>query len=252
MCRSGCLKELFWQTRFVPMKSLTVLVPFYNESRTIEELVHQLKKLPNQAFVEAIFVDDGSTDNSLEILERVCAETELPNQIIKKRNGGKASAIYEGAKFLKTTHVVILDSDLELATSDITKLWEIVLKNNCDFVFGFRRFLSHSSFTYRYSRGNQLISNIYGLLFNELITDIMCGYKLVPSDLLKQLKFKYKRFGSEIEIPMNMWLSRSRAYEVEVSYQARSRAEGKSITVLDAFRIILSMVLFRITHRRQK
>jgi len=234
------------------MKSLTVLVPLYNESRTIEELVHQLKNLPNQTFVEAIFVDDGSTDNSVELLERACVNAKLPNRIIRKSNGGKASAILEGTKFLKTTHVVILDSDLELAPSDITKLWEIVLKDNSDFVFGFRRFLSHSSFTYRYSRGNQVISNIYGLLFNVIITDIMCGYKLVPSNFLKQLKFKYKSFGLEIEIPMNMWLSRSRAYEVEVSYQARSRAEGKSISVLDAFRIILSMVLFRITHRRPK
>lgn len=234
------------------MKSLTVLVPFCNEARTIEELVRQLKSLPSNTFTEVIFVDDGSTDNSLQLLERAVAHTGLSNRIVKKTNGGKASAIRVGAKFLNTTHVVILDADLELATLDIIKLWEIVQRGDSDFVFGFRKFFAHSSFTYRYSRGSQLISNVYGILFNEIVTDIMCGYKLIPSDSLKNLEFKYRKFGLEIEIPMNMWLFGTRPYEVEVSYKARSRAEGKSITFLDGVRAIFSMVLFRIRHKRLK
>jgi len=234
------------------MKTLTALIPFFNEERTIAELVRQLNALPKGILTECIFVDDGSSDSSAQLLTEALQEVHFRSRIITKKNGGKASAIKEGAKSLKTSHVVILDSDLELATSDIEKLWNVAESGENDYVFGYRAFLAHSSFTYRYSRGNQLISNIYGVLFNEVITDIMCGYKLVPSETLQSLPYKYKHFGLEIEIPMQMWLNHQRPFEVDVSYRARTRAQGKSISVKDALLVILSMVLFRITHLRAK
>lgn len=234
------------------MKTLTALIPFFNEERTIQELVRQLNALPQGILSECILIDDGSTDSSTAKLHVALKEVSFKSQVISKSNGGKASAIQEGAKFLTTSHVVILDSDLELATADIEKLWGVVLSGESDYVFGFRAFLAHSSFTYRYSRGNQLISNIYGIFFNEVITDIMCGYKLVPSETLRTLPYKYKHFGLEIEIPMHMWRHHQRPYEVDVAYRARTRAQGKSISVKDAIAIIFSMAVFRITHRRVK
>lgn len=234
------------------MSTLAVLIPIFNEERTISQLVDQLSQLPRGTVDQCIFVDDGSTDRSVELLIQALTTVSFPHLLLKKENGGKASAIKEGARHLSTTHVVILDSDLELATSDIAKLWAIVKDGESDFVFGYRKFLAHSSFTWRYSRGNQLISNLYGLFFNEVITDIMCGYKLIPSKSLQQLPYRYRKFGLEIEIPMHMWQLRQRPYEVEVSYKARSRAEGKSISVKDALAVIISMAIFRITHRHTK
>ena len=234
------------------MKTLTALIPFFNEERTITELVRQLDALPPGILTECIFVDDGSTDSSSKLLAQALQGVHFKSQIISKANGGKASAIREGAKTLTSSHVVILDSDLELATADIEKLWHVVQTGENDYVFGYRAFLAHSSFTYRYSRGNQLISNIYGIFFNEVITDIMCGYKLVPTSTLQSLPYKYKHFGLEIEIPMQMWLNHQRPYEVDVAYRARTRAQGKSISVKDAFAVIASMAVFRITHRRAK
>jgi glycosyltransferase involved in cell wall biosynthesis len=234
------------------MKTLAVLVPFFNEERTISEVVKQLALLPPGTIAQAIFVDDGSTDSSMHCLRDALKDHQLPHLVISKKNGGKASAIRAGSAELKTSHVVILDSDLELVTSDIARMWAVVQDDQSEFVFGYRRFLAHSSFTWRYSRGNQMISNLYGLFFNEVITDIMCGYKLIPSHNLQALPFKYKRFGLEIEIPMQMWRLRQRPYEVEVSYKARTRAEGKSISVIDAVAVIFTMAVFRITHRRTK
>jgi glycosyltransferase involved in cell wall biosynthesis len=234
------------------MNTLTALIPFYNEERTIGELVEQLEQLPKGILSECIFVNDGSKDSSLQVLKTSLESVHFNFQIINKENGGKASAIQKGANSLTTSHVVILDSDLELATSDIQKLWKVVEAGESDFVFGYRAFLAHSSFTYRYSRGNQFISNLYGVLFNEVITDIMCGYKLLPSETLRSLPFKHKHFGLEIEIPMQMWRNHKRPYEVDVTYKARTRAQGKSISVKDAIKVIASMAMFRITHRRIK
>ena len=233
------------------MKTLTALIPFYNEERTLPELVRQLSELPEGVVNKVIFVNDGSTDGSLATLETALTSKNLPHAIINKSNGGKASAIKVGASNLETSHVVILDSDLELATSDITRLWQIVQSGESDYVFGYRKFLAHSSFTWRYSRGNQLISNIYGLLFNEVISDIMCGYKLVPSEFLKSLPFKYRKFGLEIEIPMYLWKLKKRPFEIEVSYKARTRSEGKSISVKDAIEVIISMAIYRLMNRRK-
>ena len=232
------------------MKTLTVLVPIFNEDRTIQELVRQLEEIQDGVISECIFVNDGSSDSTLELLNGALTNVRFKHQVISQANGGKASAIHTGAKLVTTSHVIILDSDLELETGDVKVFWKIVTEGRSDIVFGYRKFLAHSSFTYRYSRGNQVLSNLYGIFFNEVITDIMCGYKLVPTSVLKDLPYKFRKFGLEIEIPMQMWKKRMRPYEVEVQYHARTRAEGKSITVKDAIAIIISMVAFRISNRR--
>lgn len=232
------------------MKTLTVLVPIFNEDRTIQELVRQLEEIQDGVISECIFVNDGSTDSTLELLNVALSNVRFKHQVISQKNRGKASAIHTGAKLVTTSHVIILDSDLELETRDVKVFWKIVIEGRSDIVFGYRKFLAHSSFTYRYSRGNQVLSNLYGIFFNEVITDIMCGYKLVPTSVLKDLPYKFKKFGLEIEIPMQMWKKRMRPYEVEVQYHARTRAEGKSITVKDAIAIIISMAAFRLSNRR--
>ena len=111
------------------MKTLTALIPFFNEERTITELVRQLSQLPEGTLEYCVFVNDGCTDKSLDLLEEALRQTSLPHSIINKVNGGKASAIREASKVLETSHAVILDADLELNTFDIVKMWDIVLRD---------------------------------------------------------------------------------------------------------------------------
>lgn len=233
------------------MKSLTVLIPIFNEEKNLPKLLKELSAISSAVISQIIFIDDGSSDSSYQIVEKTLVDFKSRATILRKSNGGKASAIKYGLPHITSSHVIILDSDLELATDDIIRFWEIVNHSEIDYVFGYRKFLSHSSFTWRYSRGNQFISNFYGVLFNEVVTDIMCGYKLLPVDFLRELPFKNRKFGIEVEVPMNMWKRRIRPYEIEVSYKARSRAEGKSITVFDAIYVLYSLIKFRLGNRRK-
>jgi glycosyltransferase involved in cell wall biosynthesis len=233
------------------MKTLTALIPFFNEERTIAELVHQLSQLPPATLEHCVFVNDGSSDRSLDLLEEALRKTNLSHSIISKVNGGKASAIREASQLLETSHAVILDADLELNTFDIVRMWDVVLQEKSEIVFGYRSFRAQSAFTYRYARGNQFLSHFYGILFNEVITDIMCGYKLVPSEFLKSIPYKFKNYAIEIEIPIHLWEQSFRPYEVPVEYYPRSRSDGKGITVKDAIRIILTLVSYRLLKARR-
>lgn len=234
------------------MKTLTVLIPFFNEERTISELVRQLDLLPNGILSECIFVDDGSTDSSAQLLKAALNNVHFKSQIISKSNGGKASAIHAAIRHLTTTHAVILDADLELNTSDVTRLWAVVQEGKSEIVFGYRSFLAQSAFTYRYAHGNQFLSHLYGLLFNEVITDIMCGFKLMPTQYFLKCPYNYSKFGVEVELPLYLWLMRLRPFEILVDYKPRSRDEGKVIGVKDAFQIIIDLLLFRIKMAKKR
>ncbi len=234
------------------MRSLTAVIPFFNEEQTIPELVSQIAELPNGTLSHCVFVNDGSTDRSLEFLEIALAKTNLSHTIINKSNGGKASAIREASLLLETSHAVILDADLELNTFDLVKMWEVVLQGKSEIVFGYRSFHAQSAFTYRYARGNQFLSNLYGILYNEVITDIMCGYKLLPSKYFRECPFQYSRFAIEIEFPLHLWLQRLRPFEILVDYKPRSREAGKVIGVKDALQIIFDLISFRVTEGRKR
>ena len=234
------------------MKNLSLIVPFYNEQRTLAELVSQIQSLPTGVVNEIIFVDDGSSDDSLIILNRALKDSKLRSQVISKSNGGKSSAIHEATKHLTSTHTLILDADLELNTHDVTRLWAVVEAGKSEIVFGYRSFLAQSAFTYRYARGNQFLSHLYGILFNEVITDVMCGFKLMPTKYLVECPFNYSKFGIEVELPLYLWLQRLRPYEILVDYTPRSREEGKVIGTKDALQIIFDLLVFRIRMARKR
>ena len=234
------------------MPELTIIIPFFNEERTLGKLVQELESLPPKTFNCCIFVDDGSEDNSLAQLESALHIVKFEYLVLKKANGGKASAIQFASQSVKTSHALILDADLELDTNDVIKMWKIVMDGKSDVVFGYRLFLAQSSFTYRFTYGNKLISHIFGILYNEVITDIMCGFKLIPSDYLRSIPFRFSKFAVEVEIPLMLWLQRVRPYEIEVAYNPRSRAEGKVIGVKDALQVIFDMVWFRIRMKNKR
>lgn len=233
------------------MQTLGVIIPFYNENQTMRVLIDEISRIPEKTVHQYIFVNDGSSDESLETLRECLEEKDLPATVISKKNGGKASAISEAIPYLNSSHALILDADLELSPADIVRLWEVVITGKSDVVFGYREFLSQSSFTYRYARGNRLISHFYGLLYNEVITDIMCGFKLLPKKLWEAVEFKHSNFAVEVEIPLMLWRRRIRPFEIKVQYSPRSRADGKIIGLKDALQIFLILFVKRFRYLRR-
>lgn len=232
------------------MRGLSIVIPFYNEERTIPKLVQLLIELHSDIRNEIIFVNDGSTDSSLDLLETELLRHRLEARIINKINGGKASAIRAAIPYINCSHTIIFDADLELSTSDILKLWQISAESSHDYIFGYRAFRSQSSFTYRYVLGNKIISHLYGILFNEVITDIMCGLKLFPSSFLRQIPFKFTKFAVEIELVVWMWKQNLKPIEVEVNYSPRTVAEGKVIGMRDAIQIVSLLIFLRVRYWR--
>ena len=95
-------------------KSLGIVIPFFNESRTLSRLIHELQELTDVEMSQVIFVDDGSTDNSLEICKNELTNSKFSYEILEKSNGGKSSAVKLGVQSLQTTHCLILDADQRL------------------------------------------------------------------------------------------------------------------------------------------
>ena len=234
------------------MKTLSVLIPIYNELRTVEKLSESIKKLPIGFVSQVVIVDDGSTDGSADLLKKLLQESELSVDLIRKENGGKGSAIRLGLNSLRGTHTVVLDADLEIDTSDLIPLFQPILEAKAEATFGVRKFTSQSSFTYRYVIGNKFLSNLYGILFNHFLRDIMCGAKLLPTLVWKEMNLQMNGFNTEVEIAAKLWQRRIRPWEVDISYNPRTREEGKGITVFDAFLIIFFLFFLRIKNRIRK
>ena len=239
------------------MNSLTVIIPCFNEDRTVNQLINSLSSLDNSnteiGTIKFIFIDDGSSDNTRLYLEESLSKSSLEYTLISNDiNQGKSASVLNALKILKTTHFLVFDADLEIEVSDILKLWKIVLLKKSDFVFGYRTFLSHSSFSYNYTLGNKLVSNLYGFLYNQVITDVLCGMKLLPTSFAKNLNKNTRNFCLEAEIAIKMYKYSYIPYEIPIGYRARSRLQGKTISIKDALDIVLKIILDRIITRRNK
>jgi len=229
------------------LKSLSVLIPFYNEEKNLSALIQRICEIDRDTKFLYIFIDDGSKDKSRDSLNAALKKTQLKFLLYNlEKNQGKSAAIKSSLDLVTTSHFVILDADLELDPGSILPMWKIIEDGIASAVFGFRRFLSHSSFTYRYTLGNKFISNWFGIFFNVVHTDIMCGLKMLPTDIIKKGGLRLKRFAIEIELPMILWKNNIRVHEVEVDYRPRGWEDGKVIGVRDAIYILLSIMIRRI------
>ena len=231
---------------------LSVLVPVYNEERTLEEIVRRICAVPIAK--EIILVDDGSKDRSREILARLEEENRRAqdgaNHIMvffQAQNEGKGAALKVALGQVTGDVVIIQDADLEYDPKDYPSLIEPIRSGVADVVYG-TRFAgggAHRVLFFWHSMGNRMLTLLSNMLTNLNLSDMEVGYKVFRAEVLRGIELKSKRFGFEPEITMKLAKKRCRFYEVPISYHGRTYEEGKKITWKDGLAALYYMILFR-------
>ena len=233
---------------------LSVLVPVYNEERTLEEIVRRVCAVPIPK--EIILVDDGSRDGSREILTRLQDENQRSGDSLntikiffQAQNEGKGAALKAAMDHVSGDMVIIQDADLEYDPKDYPNLLEPIQTGVADVVYG-TRFAgggAHRVLFFWHSMGNRMLTLLSNMLTNLNLSDMEVGYKVFRAEVLKGIKLQSKRFGFEPEITMKLAKKGCRFYEVPISYHGRTYEEGKKITWKDGLVALYTMIRFRFT-----
>ncbi len=163
-----------------------------------------------------------------------------------ERNLGKGAAVQTGLAAARGRYTVIVDADLELAPEDLRVLFDPVRSGEAEVVFGARVFPRDSLRKLRYLAGNTAVTLAANLLFGGTLSDVMTGYKLLPTALFRELPLRERGFGIEPEIAAHVLRRGVRVHEVPVRYSPRARKDGKKLTMLDGFRVLRTLLRCRL------
>ncbi len=234
------------------MKKLSILIPAYNEGRTIHLILDKVRDvvLPNQIKKEIIIVNDCSTDNTVDAIEEYKKlnsnlNIQLHNQ---SKNKGKGAAIHKAISLATGEYLIVQDADLEYDPRDYFDLLEPVLGGFADVVYGSRFIGSkpHRILFFWHTIGNKFLTQLSNMFTNLNLTDMETCYKLIKTDIAQSLKLKEKRFGFEPELTAKLArIPNIRIYEVGISYYGRTYEEGKKIGWKDGFRAIYCILRYR-------
>jgi glycosyltransferase involved in cell wall biosynthesis len=232
---------------------LSVLIPVYNEERTLEEVVRRVCAV--QIPKEIILVDDGSSDQSRQILKRLQedqARAQDPlNEIrvfLQPSNQGKGAALKAAFSHVTGDVIIIQDADLEYDPKDYPSLLEPIQAGLADVVYGTRFYGggAHRVLFFWHYMGNLALTLISNMLTNLNLSDMEVGYKVFRAESVKGVKLKSNRFGFEPEITVKLAKRQCRFYEVPISYHGRTYAEGKKITWKDGIAALYYLIRFRL------
>jgi glycosyltransferase involved in cell wall biosynthesis len=228
---------------------VSVVIPIYNECRTLQTIVDRVLAVEDLAIKEVILVDDGSTDGTRELMEGAFDEP-IFKKLFHAENKGKGAALRTGFAEATGDIVAVQDADLEYDPAELPRLINPILMEQADVVFG-SRFMgngAHRVVFYWHMLGNKFLTMLSNMLTNLNLTDMECCYKVFRRDVLQKITVEESRFGVEPELTSKVSKLNVRIYEVGISYYGRTYAEGKKIGWRDGVRavfVILKHGLFR-------
>jgi len=227
---------------------LSVVIPVYNEAKTIARIADAVQTVEIDMEKELIFVDDCSTDGSRDILEALQRKNPGWKFVFHPANFGKGAALRSAFKEVSGDIVLVQDADLEYDPRDYPALLAPILEGRADAVFG-TRFIGngpHRVLFFWHSVGNKLLTLLSNMMTNLNLSDMEVGYKVFKKDVLSAISLREARFGVEVEITAKIARNKKwKIYEVPVSYYGRDYAEGKKITWRDGFRALWCILKYR-------
>jgi glycosyltransferase involved in cell wall biosynthesis len=225
---------------------VSVCIPAYDEAATIEQVLRSVAALPLR--MEIIVVDDGSRDETVQIVERLAGELEGVQLVRQPANTGKGAAVRAGIAASTGDIVLIQDADLEYNPADIPTLLGPLIQGHADAVYGtrLRGGQPQRAHLFWHYAGNRFLSLMTNVLFNTTISDMEVGYKAFRGELIRGLHLVSDDFRFEPEVTAKILRTPGiRLYEVPISYYGRTVAEGKKISWRDGPRALAALVRFR-------
>ncbi len=223
---------------------LSVVMPVYNERRTIDEIVRRVLAVPLR--IELIVVDDGSTDGTRERLQELAAELGF-TLVLQAKNAGKGAALRDGFARVGGEIVVVQDADLEYSPEEYPELIELICSGRADVVYGSRFLGRHRVFLFVHYMGNRLLTLLTNVLYNTMLTDMETCFKAMHVDVLRSMTLRSNRFGIEPELTAKIFKRGYRVYEIPITYDGRGYDEGKKITWRDGVAAVWTLIRFRFT-----
>ena len=228
---------------------LSVLVPVYNEAATVSAAIARILAVEYPCEVEVVIVNDGSTDTTRELLDAV--DDPRVRVLHQPANKGKGAAIRVASTSATGDYFIICDADLEYAPEEIPSLLVPVLSGEATVVYGTRSFGSHTAYSFWYVLGNKAVTMATNVLFDCWLSDIETCFKLIPAEVYRSLDIRSAGFGMEAEVTAKLLNTGVRPFEVPISYRARSREEGKKLTLRDGVEALCILIRERVRGARQ-
>ena len=222
------------------------MVPVYNEARTVADVLDRLIAIDLPVPREILVVNDGSTDGTREVLDRVPARPEL-RIVHAARNGGKGSAIRIGFAQAAGTIVAIQDADLELDPAQLAELVGPILEGRTKVVYGSRFLAGRPAAPWVSIAANRFLTAVTNVLYGGRLTDMETCYKVMTTDVARSLDLESNRFDIEPEISAKLLRAGHDIVELPVRFEPRSRAQGKKIGWRDGVRAIQVLLKYRFT-----